>query len=280
MRIPLLFLVCTLLVLSAAEPPSSEMIRNAAENYLAKKPVAGLEKGFSIDDAYKAQDAFTKHLSKKMGKPAGYKIGLITKPNQERLGADGPVRGVLLERMLLPNGAKVSATYGLKPAVELDMGVYVKDAGINEAKTVSEIISHLSDLVCFIELVDTIAATNQPMDASVLVSLNVGARAGIIGEKAVMTPAIGEALPNMKLILMDEDGKTLAEVPKLDLQPLANIPMLAASLNKEGKRLKAGDFISLGSPAAPQSVRSGKTIQLRYENLPGGQLTARVQFEP
>jgi 2-keto-4-pentenoate hydratase len=281
MRVPFLYLLSALAFeICAVEPPSPEMIKGAAQNYLAKKPVSGIEKGFSIDDAYKAQDTFTKLLAKKMGERTGYKIGLITKSGQERLGANGPIRGVLLKEMLLENGAKVSAAYGLKPAVELDMGVYVKDEAINDAKSLPEIIPHLSSLVCFIELVDTIAGTNQPMDASVLVSLNVGARAGIVGEKVPMTGPIANALLNMKMVLSDEGGKILAEVPKLDLQPLTNIPMLAASLKKEGKRLKAGDFISLGSPAAPQPVPVGKTIRLRYENLPSGPLTATVVFQP
>lgn len=276
----LLVLLAAIAPIFAVEPPSPEKLKAAAADYFAKRPVAGIEKGFSIEDGYKAQAYFVKQLSEKMGEPVGYKIGLITKPNQERMGADGPVRGVLLKEMLLPNGAKVSPHYGLKPAVELDMGVYVKDSGINNAQTLDEIVSHLSHLVCFIELVDTIAATNQPMDGAVLVSLNVGARAGIIGEKVPITPAIAKALPSMKLVLQDSDGKVIADVPTLDLQPLANIPMLAISLKKEAKSLKPGDFISLGSPAAPQSIPPGKVVRLRYEGLPSGPLTAKVEFLP
>jgi len=278
MRLLLLF-AAALAPVFAAEAPSPEILKAAVQSYLSRTPIAVVEKGFSIEDGYKAQAYFTKLLAEKMGEPGGYKIGLITKPNQERMGADGPVRGVLFKSMLLPNGATVSPKFGVRPAVELDMGVYVKDAGINEAKSLNELISHLSDLVCFIELVDTYTATNQPMDAAVLVSFNVGARGGIIGEKIQMTATIAAALPNMKLSLQEQDGKILAEVPKLDLQPLANIPMLIAGLKREGKSLKSGDFISLGSPASPQPVPPGKTVHLKYQNLPAGTLNAKVTFE-
>jgi 2-keto-4-pentenoate hydratase len=276
MRLLLFFLV--LAPIFAAESPSPEILKAAAASYLAKRPVSGIEKGFSIDDGYKAQIIFTKELVRKMGQPVGYKIGLITKPNQERLGATGPVRGTMLKKMLLPNGAKVSPHYGVKPAVELDMGVFVKDDGINDAQSLDEIVAHLSHLVCFIELVDTITATNQPMDAALLVALNVGARAGIIGEKTSMTPELARSLPNMKLSLKDDEGKTLAEVPRLELQPLENIPFLAASLKRDRNKLRKGDFISLGSPAATQPVPAGESLHLLYENLPSGPLKAIVRF--
>jgi 2-keto-4-pentenoate hydratase len=273
----ILFVLLTTLATFAAAP-SAEQLNLAAQNYLAKKPVSGFQPGFSLDDGYAAQSEFVKLISKKLGPIAGWKIGLITKPNQERLGATGPVRGALLRRMLLPNGSTVRSNYGLKPAVELDMGVYVKNDSINNAQSIHQIIAGLSDLVCFIELVDTIAATNQPMDAAVLVSLDVGARAGIIGQRRHLSLELASALPQMKMTLLDSTGKTLAEVPKLDLQPLENIPGLVASLKKEGKKLRAGDFISLGSPAAPQPVPHGQKVILRYENIPGGPLEATVKF--
>jgi 2-keto-4-pentenoate hydratase len=276
-------LICALVFLSAIgrAQPSSAALEAAAENYLAKKPVSGLEEGFSMDEGLKAQKIFVQALSKKMGPVAGYKIGLITKPNQERMGAKGPVSGTLLKGMLLKTGSKVAADYGIKPAAELDMGVFVKDAAINDAKTVDEFASYLSDLVCFIELVDTITATNQPMDASLLVALNVGARAGIIGERRSFSKAgLAEALPEMRMVMTDESGTVLGEVPILNLQPLENIALLIEALKKQGTALKRGDFISLGSPAAPIPIPAGKTVTLRYENLPGGPLTAKVSFPP
>src|SRR5690349_5436847 len=98
MRLLFLF-VASLSSLLAVEPPSAEALQAAAANYLAKRPVALIEKGFALEDGYKAQTIFVKELVGKLGKPAGYKIGLITKPNQERMGANSPVRGVLLEKM-------------------------------------------------------------------------------------------------------------------------------------------------------------------------------------
>src|SRR5687768_8229944 len=127
-----------------AAPPSDETLKIIAENYLAKKPVPMLEKGFSMEEALKTQTAFVDLLSKELGPVAGYKIGLITKVSQERMGASGPVRAVLLKKMLLKNKATVLTNFGVRPALELDLGVIVKDEGINDAKTVAEVAEHLS----------------------------------------------------------------------------------------------------------------------------------------
>lgn len=262
---------------SFAAVPDADTLRLVAEHYLAKKEIPSLEKGFSMEEGLATQKRFVELLQKDMGPVVGYKIGLITKQAQERLDG-GPVHGVLLKRMLYANGAMVPSHYGARPAVELDMGVTVKDAGINQAKTLEEAIPHLLDLVCFIELVDTITATNQPVDAALLTALNVGARAGILGQIRRMTPELAEALPGMRMALLEEEGKVIAEVPKLNLQPLDNLPWFIADLNRHGQNLKPGDFISLGSPAAAQPVMPGRTIKLRYENLPKGKMEARVTF--
>ena len=274
------FVFCFFAILSVAQaaPPSAETLRVISEHYLAKTALPPLEKGFSMEEGLAAQSSLVQLLTPKLGPVAGYKIGLITKQGQERMGASGPVHGVLLKKMLLSNNAKVSVRYGLRPAAELDMGVFVKDSGINGAKSFRQVIAHLSDLVCFIELIDTLTDSDQPMDAALLTSLNVGARAGVVGERRKLTHAMVDALPNMKMTLTDDSGKIIAEVPRLNLQPLENILWLIEDLKKYGGSLKRGDFISLGSPSTPQPIAAGKKLTLLYEGLPGGPMTASVIF--
>lgn len=264
-----------LLTCAHAAPPTAGTLKVIAERYLAKSPLPLIERGFDMDEGLRTQQAFVRLLSPELGPVAGYKIGLITKANQERLGATGPVYGALLRKMLLKDGSVVHTNFGARPALELDLGVIVKDEAVNEAVTASQIARHLSHLVCFIELVDSITQTNQPMDAALLTALNVGARAGILGDRRKMTPELAAALPEMKFVLAT-DGKITATVEKLGLQPLENIRGLAATLKAQGKKLKRGDFISLGSPAGPQAIAPG-TTRLRYENLPGGPMEATVE---
>lgn len=273
-----LFLFATVAFINAAAP-TSETLRIIADHYLAKQSLPILEKGFSTEEGLRAQATFVDFLKGELGPVTGYKIGLITKANQDRMGASGPVHGVLLKKMLLHNNDEISAHYGVKPGLELDMGVWVKDDAINEAKNLDQIIPHLSYLVCFIELVDTITATNQPMDAALLTALNVGARSGVIGGRVRMTPTLAKALPAMRMYLTDETGKILVDVPKLNLQPLDNLPWLIEELKNAGTPLKRGDFISVGSPASIQPVAPKKNLTLHYEIQNTRPLAASVKFK-
>ena len=265
-------------LLSQAGPLSDEMIRTIAERYVERKSIPALDPQLSMPEALRAQAKLLDLLKPRFGPVAGYKIGLITKEGQTRNGTDAPVRGVLLKTMLLSDHAEVPADHGARLTLELDMGVFVKDAGVNRATTLADVINHLSDFVCFIELPDSFAAPTLQMNAAMLTALNVSARAGIIGQRRPVTAALADAIPNMRMLLVDEAGRVLADVPSLNLQPLANIPWLVAELKPAGTPLKEGDFISLGSPAAMQPVAAGQKVTLRYERLPGGPMTAHVTF--
>ena len=257
-------------------PDTTRMI---VDRYLAKEALPVLERGFSMEEALRAQKDFVKLLEPKLGPVAGYKVGLITKAGQERMGASGPVHGTFLKKMLHYDNYETSVKYGVKPGLELDMGVIVGDDDINEATTLRQVIESLSYLVCFIELVDTITATNQVMDGALLTALNVGARGGVLGDRVRMSHQIASELPNMRMYLTDETGKVLADVPKLDIQPLENLVWLVADLKKAGMPLKKGDFISLGSPATIQPVGAGKTITLHYEGLGKKAMQTKVRFK-
>ena len=94
-----------------------------------------------------------------------------------------------------------------------------------------------------------------------------------------MSPYVAQALPEMRMFLTDETGKVVADVPRLGLQPLANLPWLIAELNRAGTPLKAGDFISVGSPATIQPVTAGKKMTLHYSIKDVGPMTATVKFK-
>src|SRR3982751_1418599 len=138
-----------------AQVPVERHLRVLVENYLAKTEVPPFPSKLTREQAEWFQNAFVEALIPKLGKPAGYKVGLITKEAQERFGADQPVRGRLLSGMLLPNGSEVPVDYGVRPVCEADLIVTVKDSGINSAQSPLQALAHLKEIVAFIELADS-----------------------------------------------------------------------------------------------------------------------------
>jgi len=263
--------------------PSPDAIKQLVADYFGKRPSQSLHAGLSLDEARRAQKEFVAELTAKFGPRVGFKVGLTSKAVQESLGASNPVRGVLLRDMMLKNNAEVPANFGARPIWEPDLIVVVKDAGINEAKTLLDVATHLSEIVGFIELPDRIVAEAEKIDGNLITAINASARLGVLGERRKIdpTPAFIAALEKITVTATDQSGAELATAKGDALlgHPLNPVLWLIKDLASSGdEKLKAGDLISLGSFARPQPPQPGQTVTVRYDGLPGGPLQVSVQF--
>ena len=267
-----------------AAAPSADAIKQLAEDYFAKRPTQSVHASLSLDEARRAQKEFVAYLTPKLGPRVGFKVGLTSKAVQESVGASSPVRGELLRDMMLKDGAKVSANFGARPIWEPDLIVVVKDAGINEAKTLLEVAAHLSEVVAFIELPDRMVAETEKMDGNLITAINVSARLGVLGQRLKVDPTseLVAALEKMTVTATDQRGDELANAKGDALlgHPLNPVLWLIKDLAATDEKLRAGDLISLGSFARPQIPEAGQTVTVRYDGLPGGSLKASVQFLP
>ena len=257
-----------LLAACASVPPQSQQL---AANFKAMQPNSGLAKEMSMEEAARIRDGLVAELAASHGKVVGYKAGLTNPAVQKRFGTNSPVRGVLLEKMLLDDGAEVPVKFGAIPFFEADLVVVVKDEGINQARTPADVIKHLASIRPFIELPDLVTAKEQPLTAAVITSFNVGARLGVLGKPVAPAPEMVEALGKMTVVMRDQDGKELARVPGAAIlgHPLNAVVWLADDVARSGGRLRAGDVLSLGSFTPPNFQKAGMTITVTYEGLPG-----------
>ncbi|HMM53401.1 MAG TPA: hydratase [Candidatus Desulfobacillus sp.] len=261
----------------ATVPPES---RQLAANFNSMQPTSGLSKDMTMAQAEQIRDGLVAELMPSLGRVVGYKAGLTNPAVQKRFGVDHPLRGVLLEKMLLEDGAQVPAKFGAVPFSEADIVVVVKDEGINQAKTPAEVMSHLASIRPFIELPDLVTAKEQPLTGAVITAFNVGARLGVLGKPIPAAPEMADALARMTVVMRDQDGKELARAPGSAIlgHPLNVVVWMAQDLAKSGDRLRAGDILSLGSFTAPQFTRPGTRVTVTYEGLPGNP-TVSVGFK-
>lgn len=281
---PLIAVAAFFSTLSAAHAacPGDAAIATFLADYRALRPAHSFGPGLSIADGLCAQDKIVAALSADLGRPVGYKVGLTSKATQDRFKVPHPVRGVLLERMLLPSGARVVVPYGAIPVMEADMLVRVRDERINEATSDLDILRSLSAVVPFIELPDLAFAPGELMDGGNLTAINVAARLGVVGTDIPVeaSTAFAAALASMTVRLVDDTGKTLAEAKGAAVldHPLNVIRWLVKDLKDQGRMLRAGDIVSLGSfsPLLPATPAIGRTITVRYGGLPGGEASAAV----
>jgi len=246
--------------------------------FMAKVPAVA-PKVATLEEAYRVQDAFVERLSVPLGPVVGYKVGLTSKPVQKKFGIDHPLRGQLLAGMLLKDGAEVPARFGARPIAEADLLVRVKDAGINEAKTIAEVWEHLDAVIPFIELPDLLVRKGDPLTAPVITAINVGARLGVMGAE-IPTERIAAGDLAAMTVHVYLDGEEVMAVPGKAIlgHPLNAVLWLIQDLKSDGKALKPGDLVSLGSLGRPLLPRPGAELRVVYEGLFGNQ-EVRVFFQ-
>jgi 2-keto-4-pentenoate hydratase len=256
-----------------------------AGDFLKKTPVAALpDPPMTMEQASKAQEEFIGVIAREFGEPVGYKAGL-TNPNvQKAFGVSEPVRGTMLNKMMLPSGATLPAKFGAVPVFEGDLIVRVGDEAINGATSAAETLKSLDAVIPFTELPDMVFAKGVKLTGAAIAAINVGARYGVMGTPIPLaaTPEWMARLKNFSIQMLDEKGAVVGEGKGAALlgDPLTVVFWIKNSLAAQGKKLKKGDLLSLGSLTRPTPPRPGMTVRSIYTGLdPKGPVEISVSFK-
>ncbi|HET6488460.1 MAG TPA: hypothetical protein VFG28_01770 [Syntrophales bacterium] len=255
-----------------------------ADFYLKKMPAPALDPSLTLDQAMKIQVEFIQAIKPTFGRVVGYKAGLTNPAVQKAFGVTAPVRGTLLDKMILESGATLDANFGARPLYEGDLILRVGSVAINGAKTPMEALQYIDAAIPFIELPDLVYAKDVKINGPMLAAVNVAARYGIVGEPIPVQPTQEwmERLKNFMCQIYDEKGIMLIEGPGSSLMdhPMNVVLWIRDSLKSSGTLLLKGDLLSLGTitkltPTAPNTV-----IKARYVGLdPKGPVEISVIFK-
>lgn len=249
-------------------------------NYMARKPAANPE-GLSAADGECTRAKVNRFLEQQLGRPVGYKAGLTNPAVQKRFNHDSPVWGVLYAPMLLKNGASVDAAFGARPLFEADMLVRVSDAGINRARTPQEVLKHIDQVIPFIELPDLMVEAPPKLNGAAINAINVGARLGVLGDPIPVqrSTAFSDALRDFQAVVKG-GGAELDRGKGSDVlgHPLNAVVWLVQDMAREGRALKKGDLVSLGSFSKLLPPKAGLAVEVTYQGLPGNPSVA-VSFK-
>jgi 2-keto-4-pentenoate hydratase len=235
----------------------------------------------SLADGFCAQERLVALLIPHWGPPVGYKLGLTSAAVQRRFGVNHPVRGTLLRSSIsLSDGAEIPARFGAVPIIESDLLLRVRDAGINQAgRDHVAILRHLDAVIPYIELPDL--ALTGGFDGPNLLAINVGARLGVVGTPVPVeaTQAFADRLANMTVTMVDDRGEVRARSPGTAAlgHPLNGVAFLIEDLARAGRRLEAGQVLSVAGYSPTLPLEPGRTYTVRYEGLAAQPITVSVR---
>jgi 2-keto-4-pentenoate hydratase len=273
-----------LALVSGGKALSQDLSSLIHESFTKKALIKAFSADLSMEEAIRVQQRFVSLLEKDLGKPLGYKAGLTNPKAQEAFGVKEPVLGVMLEKMFLKSGSKLPAQFGARPVMEGDLIVRVASDKINEIKSPGEAIDFIDQVIPFIELPDLMYDPGLKMTGPMIVAINVGARFGILGEPIQIGPGAdwAQRLKEFGIQLLDQQDQVLAEGKGEALlgDPLKVVFWIKERLLAQGKGLKKGDLLSLGSVTKMLPPKPASTVKARYSGLdPKGPVEISVQFE-
>jgi 2-keto-4-pentenoate hydratase len=255
-----------------------------AKYYLQTVPAPPLDPSLTLDQAMKIQVEFNMNIMPVFGKVVGYKAGLTNPAVQKVFGVTAPVRGTLMEKMILKSGTTLEAAFGARPLYEGDLILRVGSEAINDAKTPEEALKYIDAAIPFIELPDLVFAKNVKINGPMLAAVNVAARYGIVGDPIPVqaSPEWMERLKNFLCQIYDEKGQMLIEGPGSALMdhPMNVVLWIRDSLKADGIALRKGDLLSLGTITKLTPTASNTVIKARYVGLdPKGPVEISVNFK-
>ncbi|MBR0666945.1 fumarylacetoacetate hydrolase [Roseomonas hellenica] len=227
------------------------------------------------EDGACVQQQLVATFAQPMGDVVGWKLGLTSPAIQQRFGIDRPLRGAIFFGTLrAPSGSEIDAGFGAVPVVEADLVVRIGREGVESAGDDHvAILRHIDQVIPFIELADLVYAPDHRPSIGDLLAINVGARLGVVGQPIPVeaSPGFAARLGAMQVAL-SEGGREVSRAPGSAIlgHPLNAVAWLARDLAREGRPLRAGEYISLGSLSAPQPARAGQEWQLAYHGLLDG----------
>ncbi len=272
-----------LALLLAATPalagPPPEM---AARDFIARQTLEGWTSFQSRAEAMAWRDAFVAELQPSLGVVRGYKAALTNPQVQRKFGVPEPILGILLDGMFIPPDAGVDAHFGARPMLEADLVARVGDEAINAADADLELLNAIEAFIPFVELPDLLLPTNVVANALDLAAINAGARGGILGAPI----SLGEGddplrrLAFFTVAIKDSNGRRLAEGSGGALlgHPLKAARWIRDEAQRQGRTLKKGDLLSLGSLTTMLPLTPGERYAIIYEGLdPAGPQTIQVR---
>lgn len=268
---------------AAAACPDVPSVARLAAAMLERRTPPPPPTDLTMADALCARDRLVAVLAQPWGDRVGWKVGLTNPVAQRAFGTAHPVVGAIFHGTLRArSGAELPAGFGIIPAVESDLLVRVRDEGVNEAgEDHVALLRHLDAVIPFIELPDLVYGPGTAWSGPLLVSINVGARLGVVGEEIPVqaTPEFARALGAMTVILAD-DTRELARAPGTALlgHPLNALAWLLRDLREQGRRLQAGEYVSLGGFSAPLPAQAGRRYTATYEGLGAAPIAVSVQL--
>ncbi len=239
-----------------------------------KKSIVPFAREYGATDlagAYAIQAAYNRLQDAKLGRRAGYKIGLTSRRMQQMCGVDHPNSGVVFERRLYRSGATLSLGSLVHLGIEFECCARIgKSLGPRAGPySLEEISAAVEAIAPAFEVIDD-RNSAYPLDLLSLIADNSWNEGNVLGEFRDSWPDLANARS-----VLECDGKVIDQGYGRDVlgHPFEPLRWLANNLSRQGESLRAGEIVLTGSWVTTRFPKAGELYRHTIEGVGSVELT-------
>ena len=227
----------------------------------------------TIEDSYAVQNLWQERLLGSGSRLAGHKIGLTSKAMQAATGITEPDYGVILDDMVLENGASLDWDSYTHPRIEVELAFVLGKPLSGPGCTLFDVLAATDYVVPALEILDS----RIEMEGRTIVDTiadNAAMGAMVIGGTPVK-PADVDLRWVAALLYRNQTIEETGVAAGVLNHPGSGVSWLANKLAAHGTSLGAGEIILAGSFTRPLWVYKGDSVYADYGPL--GTITCRFE---
>ncbi|WP_371820188.1 2-oxo-hept-4-ene-1,7-dioate hydratase [Verticiella alkaliphila] len=233
--------------------------------------------GMTIDDSYAIQREWIRLQREAGRRPVGRKIGLTSRAMQIAAQITEPDHGVLLDSMVLRDGAEIEASRFIVPRFEVELAFVLGRRLQGPNVTLCDVLNATDYVVPALELIDARIEqfdrhTKAPRTVLDTIADNAANGGIILGGRPMKPDAVDWRWAGALLFkngVIEESGLGAAVLN----HPGNGVAWLANKIAPYGESLDAGDIVLGGSFTRPVACAAGDTFHADYGPL--GSISAR-----
>jgi 2-keto-4-pentenoate hydratase len=235
----------------------ADELADAAAQVRPVEPLTARAPGLDLAGAYAVQRALVRRWTHAGDRVVGHKVGLTSAAMQQQLGVHQPDSGILLDRMVLSDGAVLDAGELIAPRVEAEVA-FVLGADVPAGATRDQVAAAIASVAVAVEVIDSrIAGWRIAVEDTV--ADNASSAYAVVGWP-VPVEDVGD-LRTVGLVLR-RNGEIVATGAGAAVlgDPLLALTWLVRRLAEQGEHLRAGQVVLPGAVHAAVPLAAGDVI--------------------
>lgn len=250
-----------------SETEKDDAIELLLEADMTRTPCMQISKRWpqiTLNDGYAISNAIVQRRVAAGASIIGHKIGLTSKAMQQSSQVDEPVYGILLDDMVVPDGAKVLHENYCAPRVEPELTFILKESLKGRNIGLADVLRATEYVVPSLEVID--ARVQNPRTVFDTVSDNGSAARIVLGGRPVRPDEIDMRWVGAIVYRNSEIEETGVAASVLN-HPAMAVAWLVKKLSFIDSMLQPGHLVLSGSFTRPVVVRQGDTVRADFGPL-------------